>query len=123
MIQESGEMYLETILLLSRKKPDLHAIDISDEMNFSKPSISRALGRLKSEGCIDVDPKGTITLTASGKACAEDIYARHQLFTRILQAIGVSEETASRDACRIEHYISSETVEAVKRYAAARGLN
>ncbi len=119
---ESGEMYLETILILSQKHNYVRSVDISEYMSFSKPSVSRAIRNLKNEGCIDIDPKGAITLTSSGKARAEDIYGRHQLFTKILQAIGVSEETASRDACRIEHYISSETVEAVKRYAAAHGL-
>ncbi len=119
---ESGEMYLETILILSQKHSYVRSVDISEYMSFSKPSVSRAIRILKSEGYIDVDPKGAITLTASGKEHAEEIYARHQLFTKILKAIGVSDETASRDACRIEHYISPETVEAVKRYAIAHGL-
>ena len=114
MIQESGEMYLETILLLSRKKPDVHAIDISDEMNFSKPSISRALGRLKSEGCIIINDENHIYLTEKGKQIAENIYEKHEVLSRLLISLGVDEETATADACKIEHVISDKTFAAIK---------
>ncbi len=114
MIQESGEMYLETILLLSRKKPDLHAIDISDEMKFSKPSISRALGRLKSEGCIIINEDNHIYLTDKGRQIAENIYEKHEVISKLLMSLGVDEETATADACKIGHVISDKTFAAIK---------
>ena len=114
MIQESGEMYLETILLLSRKKPDLHAIDISDEMKFSKPSISRALGRLKAEGCIIINEDNHIYLTDKGRQIAENIYEKHEVISKLLMSLGVDEETATSDACKIEHVISDKTCAAIK---------
>ncbi len=113
-MQESGEMYLETILVLSKEKEFVRSIDISENMGYSKPSVSRAVGLLKKEGHIVVDGKGYITLTDSGKKIAQTILERHEILTNTLKAIGVSEETASKDACKIEHNISEETFEAIK---------
>ena len=116
MIQESGEMYLETILILSEKKDGVHAIDLSEEMNFSKPSVSRAMSRLKNDGYIETDRENRITLTEAGRSVAEKIYSRHRILTSFLVSLGVSEETASADACKIEHVISAESFEALKRH-------
>ena len=115
-IQESGEMYLETILKLSKQKASVRSIDISEDMGYSKPSVSRAVGLLKSGGCVTVDESGHITLTEKGRAIAEKIYERHTLITRFLIALGVDEKTASDDACRIEHAISDASFDAVKRF-------
>ena len=116
-LQESGEMYLETILLLEKKLGAVRAIDICEHMGYSKPSISRAVGLLKSGGYVVADKEGHLSLTESGHAIAEKIYERHTLLTRFLVALGVDEETASEDACKIEHAISDESFEAIKRYA------
>ena len=115
-IQESGEMYLETILILSRKGSAVRSIDVGSTMGFSKPSVSRAMGILKKDGYISVDTNGHITLTESGLAIAEKIYARHQLITSYLVRLGVSEKTAVEDACKIEHDISDESFEAIKKH-------
>lgn len=114
-IQASGEMYLETILLLSSGGGQVRAVDISDRMGYSKPSVSRAMGLLKKEGCILVDRDGHITLTESGRAIAETIYERHTILTRLLVELGVPEELASEDACRMEHAISDASFQAIKR--------
>ncbi len=114
-MHESGEMYLETILVLSKEKEFVRSIDISENMGYSKPSVSRAVGLLKKDGHIAVDGKGYITLTDSGKKIAQTILERHEILTNTLKAIGVSEEIASKDACKIEHNISEETFEAIKR--------
>ena len=113
-LQESGEMYLETILILSQKKPVVRSIDISDEMNYSKPSVSRAIKLLRENRYINVDKNGFITLTKSGREIAERIYERHVVLTKILTDLGVNPEIASEDACRIEHVISEETFEIIK---------
>ena len=115
-IQESGQMYLETILVLSREKANVRSIDVVNHTGYSKPSVSRAMGILKNGGMIDIDPDGYIRLTEEGKRVAEDVYARHGILTKALMLVGVSKETAEEDACRIEHYISSETVECLKRF-------
>lgn len=115
-IQESGEMYLETILRLSKTKASVRAIDISEHMGYSKPSVSRAVGLLKNGGYITVDEGGHITLTDEGRAIAEKIYERHTLLMNFLVALGVDEETASDDACRLEHAISDVSFGAVKRF-------
>ncbi len=109
-LQESGEMYLETILRLSEKLNVVHSIDISEEMGYSKPSVSRAVGILKKGGYITVAKDGAITLTESGSETAKKIYLRHRTLTEFLIHIGVSPETASTDACKIEHVISDETL-------------
>ena len=115
-LQESGEMYLETILILSGKKNAVRSIDICEEMGFSKPSISRAMHLLKDGGYLDIDENGFITLTDLGKEIAEKIYERHKVLTALFVGIGVDEETASEDACRIEHVISDTTFLAVKKH-------
>ena len=115
-LQESGEMYLETILVLSQKGKPVRSIDIAEYMEFSKPSVSRAVGLLRSDGYIEVDNAGFITLTEKGMKCADKTYERHQVLTKVFVAMGVSEETAEEDACRIEHIISDETFEAIKRH-------
>ena len=115
-LQESGEMYLETILILSRKNPFVRSIDISEYMGYSKPSVSRAVGLLKKDQLITVNEAGHIQLTDSGLALAEKILNRHTILTELLVHLGVSRETASNDACRVEHVISDETFEAMKRH-------
>ena len=116
-IQESGEMYLETILVLSQQRSDVRAIDVGEYMGFSKPSVSRAIGLLKDGGYVTADHFGFLSLTDAGREIAEKIYERHRLLTRFLMQLGVDEETASHDACKIEHDISQETFEALCRYA------
>ncbi len=116
-LQESGEMYLETILVLSKKHPAVRAIDISEYMGYSKPSVSRAVGLLKSGGFISVDKDGFITLTEDGFAVANKIYERHTLLTQFLVRLGVDPDTASEDACKLEHAISDTSFEAIKKYA------
>ena len=111
---ESGEMYLETILILSQEMNEVRSIDIADRMGYSKPSISRAMGILKEKGYIGIGPSGHITLTPDGKTLAENIYERHRTLAKALMFLGVDEKTASEDACRIEHYISDRTFEAIK---------
>ena len=115
-MQESGEMYLETILILSRTKGQVGSIDIVDYMSFSKPSVSRAVGLLKSGGYILVDPEGYITLTDAGREVAEKIYERHTTLTELLTRLGVDPDVAAEDACRMEHTISDESFEALKRH-------
>ena len=115
-LQESGEMYLETILILSEKKPNVHAVDISEYMGYSKPSVSRAVGLLLDGAYIRIEQDGSIVLTDSGREVAETIYERHRLLSRYLMAIGVSEQTAMDDACKIEHVISPESFEALKHF-------
>ena len=115
-LQESGEMYLETIHVLSKIRPAVRSIDISEHMGYSKPSVSRAVGILKKGGYILVDKDGFITLTDSGRAVAEKIFARHTLISNLLIRLGVSPEVAADDACKIEHAISDESFEALKRH-------
>lgn len=115
-LQESGEMYLETILILSRKNGGVRSIDISEYMSYSKPSVSRAMGLLKTSGFIIVDGGGYITLTESGRKIAEKIYERHNVLAEALKLLGVSEAVAAADACKIEHNISDESFEAIKRH-------
>ncbi|MBO5906667.1 MAG: metal-dependent transcriptional regulator [Clostridia bacterium] len=115
-LQESGEMYLETILILTRKKPNVRSIDVCEHMGFSKPSVSRAISLLRSGGYVNMDSDGFLTLTDVGLEVAEKIYLRHELLTRFLISIGVSTDTASNDACKIEHCISDESFNAIKKY-------
>lgn len=115
-LQESGEMYLETILILSEKMPNVRSIDVVEYMNFSKPSVSRAVGLLKNGGFITVDASGFIKLTDVGYELASKIYERHRILTELLTRLGVDEQTASNDACRIEHVISDETFDAIKKH-------
>ena len=115
-MQESGEMYLETIYVLSRDNPNVRAIDVGNEMGFSKPSVSRALGILKDEEMVTVEDNGSLKLTRKGAAKARKIYERHTILTELLTDLGVDEKTASEDACRIEHYISDKTFNAIKAH-------
>ena len=113
-LQESGEMYLESILVLSESTPNVRSIDVCEYMGFSKPSVSRAINLLKSGGYVNMDKDGYLTLTDEGMAVARKIYDRHRLLTRFLVSLGVSEEVASADACKIEHHISDESFKAIK---------
>ena len=115
-IQESGEMYLETILILSQKSPYVRSIDVGEYMGFSKPSVSHAMGLLRSGGYVNVDENGYLTLTEAGAELAGKIYERHRVLTRILTLLGVDEKTAAEDACKMEHDISDESFEALKRH-------
>ncbi len=115
-LQESGEMYLETILRLTDKMNSVRSIDVSEEMGFSKPSVSRAIGLLKSGGYVLVSPEGYLSLTDVGREVAMKVYERHKLITALLELLGVSEDTAVADACKIEHCISDESFDAIKEY-------
>ena len=115
-LHSSGEMYLESIFVLRERLDGVHAIDVSEYMGFSKPSVSRALKLLKGDGYIDIDGNGHITLTPRGELIAKKIFERHTILTRVLMMIGVDEETATEDACKIEHDISDRTLEAIKKY-------
>ena len=114
-LQESGDMYIETIYVLTKKHAFVRAIDVSEYMGYSKPSVSRAVGLLKSGGYITVESDGTIKLTEEGKTVAAKIYERHRILTEFFKSIGVSPETADEDACKIEHSISDETLEKIKQ--------
>jgi Mn-dependent DtxR family transcriptional regulator len=115
-IHESGEMYLETIHVLLKKNGTVRSIDVSEHMGYSKPSVSRAVGLLKNGGYILVDKDGYITLTDTGIAVAEKIYERHMVLSRLLVALGVDEAVAAEDACRLEHAISDESFNAIKKH-------
>ena len=115
-LQESGEMYLETIYVLSQESDAVRAIDVGEYMGFSKPSVSRAIGLLKDEGLVKRDDEGFLKLTKAGEILAKRIYERHTVLTRLLMDLGVDEKTATEDACRVEHYISDKTFEAIKAH-------
>ena len=118
-IQESAENYLETILVLKERNGSVRSVDIAAEMGFSKPSVSVAMKNLREQGCISVGEDGLISLTEKGLQIAESVYERHTLFTQWLISLGVDAETAAEDACRIEHVLSRETFEAIKRHVAS----
>jgi len=115
-IQESGEMYLETILILTKRGGPVRSLDVANEMGYSKPSISRAMGILKNDGYIEIDESGYITLTTEGKKIAKTIYERHVVISELLISLGVDKKTAEEDACRIEHVISPKTFRALKKF-------
>jgi Mn-dependent DtxR family transcriptional regulator len=115
-LQESGEMYLEAICVLGKKNGHVRSIDVSEYLGYSKPSVSRAVGLLKEGGYIVVNDDGGLTLTETGRAVAEKIYERHTILSSLLVRLGVSEETAAADACRMEHAISDETFQAIKNH-------
>ncbi len=121
-VHESGEMYLEAILVLTREKGSVRSIDVSEYLGYSKPSVSRAMGILRGENYITVEKDGSLLLTQTGKAVAEKIYERHTLLTKLLVKLGVDEETASADACKLEHAISDVSFQAIKRFAAERNI-
>lgn len=115
-IQESGEMYLESIHVLLKKNGHVRSVDISEYMGYSKPSVSRAVGLLKNGGYIVVDKDGYITLTETGLELASKIYDRHTILSQLLIRLGVDPEIAAEDACKLEHAISDESFNAIKRY-------
>mgnify|MGYP005860143921 FL=1 len=115
-VRESGEMYLEAILVLAKKSGYVRSIDVSEYLGYSKPSVSRAMGILREGGYILMEKDGAITLTDSGKKLAETIYERHTVLSDLLIRLGVDEKTATDDACRIEHVISDESFQAIKQY-------
>ena len=118
-LQESGEMYLETIYILSQKSRYVRAIDVGEYMGYSKPSVSRAMGLLKQGGYVVSDDDGYLSLTASGREIAAKIYERHTVLTDLLARLGVDEKTAAADACRIEHVISEQSFQAIRRHVGA----
>ena len=116
VLQESGEMYLETIYILSKKSANVHSIDVGEYMGYSKPSVSRAVGILKKGGFLNMEPDGRLTLTEAGEEVAVRMYERHTLLTSVLTKLGVDPDTAVCDACKIEHDLSDESFEAIKRH-------
>lgn len=116
LIQEAAEMYLETVLILEDRLGDVHAADVAREMGYSRPTVSEQMKRLRENGYVELDDGGHIRLTASGRGIAERTYERHNVIARIFMGLGVSDETAYRDACRVEHYISEETFRCMKEY-------
>ena len=118
-LQESGEMYLETILILSQKNKMVRSLDVAEYMGYSKPSVSRAIGLLKSGGYVVMDGDGSLCLTDEGQTTAAKIYERHTMLTKFLVRLGVDEKTAMEDACKMEHDISDQTFAAIKRHAAS----
>ena len=115
-MQESGEMYLETILVLSKKGAPVRSLDVAKQLNVSKPSVSRAMGILKNGNYIEIDEQGYITLTTEGSKIAKKIYERHIVISELLMELGVDMKTAEEDACRIEHVISDKTFKALKKH-------
>ena len=115
-LQESGEMYLETIYVLSQTSPAVRGIDVAEYMGYSKPSVSRGIGLLRDEGLVKNDKDGNIRLTAAGEIMAKRIYERHTVLTKMLISLGVDDDIAAEDACRMEHYISDATFDAIKRH-------
>lgn len=116
-LQESGEMYLETILILSKQRSYVRAIDVGEYMGYSKPSVSRAVGLLKEGGYVAANADGFLSLTDTGREVAEKIYERHTMLTELLIQLGVNETVAAEDACKMEHVISDASMEAIKRHA------
>lgn len=121
-IQESAENYLESILMITERKGEVRSIDIVNELEFSKPSVSIAMKNLRENGYILVDKDGYITLTEKGMEIAEKMYERHKMFSQMFVALGVDSKTAAKDACRVEHILSDETFNAIKSYALKVGL-
>ncbi|MBR5134595.1 MAG: metal-dependent transcriptional regulator [Clostridia bacterium] len=115
-IQESGEMYLETIFVLSQTNPSVRSIDVCEYMGYSKPSVSRAIGLLKNGGYVQTDDNGFLTLTEAGLEIANKMYERHTVLTDFLVRLGVERSIAAEDACKIEHHLSDDSFSAIKRY-------
>ena len=115
-MQESGEMYLETIYILSRQSGSVRSVDVAEQMGYSKPSVSRAVGLLKKDGLLQMDETGCLKLTEAGAEKARRIYERHTVLSKLLMNLGVDEATATEDACRIEHYISDRSFDAIKAH-------
>ena len=115
-LQESGEMYLETIYILSRQRSSVRSVDVAEYLGYSKPSVSRAVGVLKSGGYLTIEAGGALLLTPAGEEVACKIYERHHVLTQMLMRLGVDRETAAEDACRMEHAISDKSFDAIKRH-------
>ena len=115
-LQESGEMYIESIYVLNKKMGNVRSIDVCEHLGYSKPSVSRAMSLLKKGGFVEADSNGYLTLTATGREIAEKMYQRHTILSEFLISLGVDEETACEDACKIEHHISDESFNAIKKY-------
>lgn len=115
-LQESGEMYIEAIYVLSQKTNTVRAIDVGAYLGYSKPSVSRALGVLRNQGLVEKDSDGFLKLTEAGQEIAQSIYERHTVLSQLFMNLGVDKETATNDACRIEHYISDTTFNAIKAH-------
>ena len=115
-LQESAEMYLETLYLLSQKKATVRSIDVAEYMNYSKPSVCRAVGLLKNGGYITMDKDGSLSLTDSGKETANKIFERHTILSKLLEKIGVEKDVAAKEACKIEHVISDDTLNKIKDF-------
>ena len=122
-IQESAENYLETILMLKERNGSVRSVDIAAEMGFSKPSVSVAMKNLREQECVTMGADGLIALTEKGQKIAEGVYERHTLFTQWLVSLGVDAATAAQDACRIEHVLSKEAFEAIKRHVESEGIS
>lgn len=114
VLRESGQMYLETVLLLSKKGEPVRSLDVANHLGFSKPSVSRAMGKLKTDNYIWIDQQGYITLTRKGESIAKNIYEKRVVLKDLILSLGIDEETAASDACRIEHVLSDKTFEALK---------
>ena len=115
VLRESGQMYLESVLVLSEKDEPVRSLDVVNHLGFSKPSVSRAMGKLKTEGYIKIDPQGYITLTEKGESIARNIYEKRIVLKEFIMSLGVNEKTAEADACRIEHVLSDEAFAALKK--------
>ena len=115
VLRESGQMYLESVLVLSEKDEPVRSLDVVNHLGFSKPSVSRAMGKLKTEGYIKIDPQGYIRLTQKGESIAKNIYEKRVVLKDFIMSLGVNEKTAEADACRIEHVLSDETFAALKK--------
>ena len=115
-MKESGEMYLESIYLLCSKNQSVRSIDVAEHMNYSKPSVSRAVGLLKKDGYITIDKDGYISLTPQGREKGMSIFERHTVLTKMLMSLGIDEQTAAEDACRMEHVISEKTFNAMRNH-------
>lgn len=122
-IQESAENYLETILILKERNGSVRSVDIAAEMGFSKPSVSVAMKNLREQECVTMGADGLIALTEKGQKIAEGVYERHTLFTQWLVSLGVDAATAAQDACRIEHVLSKEAFEAIKRHVESEDIS
>lgn len=120
-IHESAENYLETILILQKRKGEVHSVDIASELGYSKPSVSYAMKRLRESGHVSMERSGVLHLTASGQAIASRMYERHQTLSGMLVSLGVDEKTALEDACRIEHVISEESFRCIQEYLNRKG--
>lgn len=121
-LYESAENYLEAVLMLEEKNGLVRSVDIANELNFSKPSVSIAMKKLRQSGYIEMDGSSLISLTPAGRAVAESVYERHRILTALLMALGVSEENARADACRLEHVLSDESWNKIKAHAVAHGI-